>query len=53
MTDHVQHGEKERADRWHPCYASLREWLDSEAPEMEPPTPARTRKQRLVRVRRA
>ena len=57
MTPHVAHTDRGPKNRWHPCYSSLKEWLDNEAPiaEEEIPTTrsAKARNRvRLMRVRK-
>lgn len=52
MTPHVEHTDRGPKNRWHPCYSSLREWLDNEAPEQTQTETPRTTKTRNLRVMR-
>lgn len=55
MSPHVADTDRGPKNRWHPCYTSLREWLDNEAPEetqTETPTPRKAKARNLRVLRR-
>lgn len=36
MTRNERHGDYWPPNQWHPCYASIRDWLENEAPVASP-----------------
>ena len=46
MSKDVERAPHWPADQWHPAYASVREWLDNEAPRSTVDNPAKRRNQR-------